>query len=263
MTYENIIFNIKDEVASVIINRPNVLNAMDLRTISELIDALESAERDQSVKVLVISGAGKKAFCAGADIAIFKSFFADTMQAREFWSSLAPRIHVKIEKLGKPVIAAVRGYCLGGGLELALSCDLVLAAEDAKFGFPEINFALIPGWGGSQRIARVLGRQKAKELVMLGSVLDAFQAEKLGIVNKVVPSENLDATVDGYTEKFRKLSPIALKLAKASVNQAYEVDLAIGLSNEAELDTILINTQDAREGVNSFLEKRVPHFVGK
>ncbi len=263
MTYENVIFDTIDEVAKITINRPNKLNAMDIQTMTELANALDSAERDECVKVVVLNGAGNRAFCTGADIAIFKSFFVDPMQAREFWTSLAPKIHVKIEKLGKPVIAAVQGYCLGGGLELALACDLLLATDDSKFGFPEINFALIPGWGGSQRIARVLGRQKAKELVMLGSILDAHEAEKLGIVNRVMPADALDKTVNEYTNKFRKLSPIALKLSKVAVNQAYELDLPAGLSYEAELDTILINTQDAKEGVTSFLEKRTPHFVGK
>ncbi|HZW57556.1 MAG TPA: enoyl-CoA hydratase/isomerase family protein [Nitrososphaerales archaeon] len=262
MPDDQIIYSVTSGVAVITINRPNALNALSIEAIHSLAKKLRDADNSPTVSLVVIRGAGDRAFCAGADIRIFDSF-KDPNEGRNFWRKTGPEIHSYIEKMTKPVIAAVSGYCLGGGLEIALSCDLVIATDDSKFGFPEVNIGLIPGWGGTQRIARIVGRHKAKQFVMLGEMIGAGDAERLGIVNWVVKRENLDAFVNEVTSKLIQKSSLVLSRAKDAVNQAYDLTLNEGLSYETELSTSLLSTKDTKEGVRAFLEKRKPTFKSK
>lgn len=262
MQEDPIVLSITSNVATIILNRPNSLNAFTLQAVTDLSKHLRKCEETSSVSVVVIRGAGQKAFSAGADIHIFDSFKNES-DANNFWKITAPEVHRFIEKMTKPVISVVSGYCLGGGLEIALACDLVIATDDSKFAFPEVNLGLIPGWGGTQRISRIVGRHKAKQLVFLGEMIDADEAYRLGIVNWVVKRDQLASFVNELTAKLIMKSPITIGRAKEAINNAYELKLDEGLSLETELDTILMSTEDTKEGIRAFLEKRKPLFKGK
>ena len=246
-------------VATITLNRPQLLNALSLDAVHDLGEKLREAENSRHVLVVLLKGAGDKAFSAGADIRIFEAF-KDAQDAKEFWRRTGPEIHTFIEKMTKPVIALISGYCLGGGLEIALSCDLVVATEDSKFGFPEINIGLIPGWGGTQRIARIVGRHRAKQLVMLGETIGADEALRIGLVNWVTRKEELDSFANVLVTKLKQKSSKTLAYAKDAANSAYELTLDQGLLYETELDTSLMSTEDTREGIRAFLEKRKPAF---
>ena len=259
-SYENIILEKKKGIARLIINRPEVYNALNPETMQEIIDAVEEVERDCEVRVLVIRGSGDKAFIAGADIKIFPKL--SPLEARQF-ADFGQRITKRIESLSKPVIAAVNGFALGGGCEIALACDFVVASENARFGQPEINLAIVPGWGGSQRLPRIMGRNKAKEWCLLGDHIDAGEAERFGLIYKVVPTEKLDEAVDELCRIIMGKSPVALQLAKEAINKALEVDLDTGLAYEREIFATSFSTEDHIEGIKAFLEKRKPMFKGK
>ncbi|MFX1486610.1 MAG: enoyl-CoA hydratase/isomerase family protein [Promethearchaeota archaeon] len=259
-TYEHIILEKKKGVARLIVNRPEVYNALNPRTMQEIIDAMEEVERDDEMRVLVIRGSGDKAFIAGADIKTFPKL--TPLKARQF-AEFGQKITKRIESLSKPVIAAVNGFALGGGCEIALACDFIVASENARFGQPEINLAIVPGWGGSQRLPRIMGRNKAKEWCLLGDQIDAREAERFGLIYKVVHAEKLDETVDELCRKIMGKSPIALQLAKEAINKALEVDLDTGLAYEREVFATAFSTEDHIEGVGAFLEKRQPEFKGK
>ncbi len=259
---DEITLRVASGVATVIFSRPSHLNALSSQAVLALGEVLRRCEESQDVSIIILRGAGERAFSAGADVRIFESF-KDIHDAEFFWKDSGPKIHSFIEKMTKPVISVISGYCLGGGLEIALACDLSVATKDSKFGFPEVNLGLLPGWGGTQRITRILGRLKAKQLVMLGEMIEAEEAARLGMVNWVVNREELEDFVNGLVAKLTKKSPLVLAYAKDAVNRAYETTLQEGLAYEAELDTRLIATEDAKEGIRSFLEKRKPVFSGK
>jgi len=260
MQFANIIYEKKDGVAWIIINRPQVMNALDIESRKEMLAALQDAESDETVKAVILTGAGDKAFSAGADLRIFRDMNA--IEARRY-VKLAKQVARTIETLSKPVIAVVKGYAFGGGLELVLSCDLVIATEDARFGQTEINVGLIPGVGGTQRLPRAIGIRKAKELIYTGQVIDAQEAYRLGLVNKVVPKEKLDEALNEVLTQIKSKSPLILKLAKQAVNKAFETDLLTGLDYESELFVYCFTTQDQKEGARAFLEKRKPEFKGR
>lgn len=262
MQTNEIKLSIAKKIATITFNRPSTLNALTLQAILSLAKILKQCENSGDVSILVLRGEGEKAFSAGADIHLFDNF-KDAQDAKEFWTKTGPEIHSYIEKMTKPVVSVVSGYCLGGGLEIALASDLVIATEDSKFGFPEVNLGLLPGWGGTQRIARVLGRLKAKQLVMLGEFIDANEAVQIGIVNWVVKRADLDSFLEKTLLKLTEKSPVVLKYAKKAVNKAYDSSIEEGLKYEAELDTALITTEDTRERIRAFLEKRKPVFKGK
>ena len=259
--FKNVILEKKDGIAWVTINRPERLNATDLNTRKELAEALEDCEQDESVRVVVIQGAGDKAFCAGADL---KEFYEirDPLMARECikWGQNYRNIIARMEK---PVIAAVKGYALAGGFETALVCDITIASEDAKFSLPEINVGLFPAGGGTQRLIYNIGLKRAKELLFTGEMIDAQTALKLGIVNKVVPREKFDDEVKAFAEKLKEKPAKILGLLKYVVNKPFEDLIASGMETEMNLFALCFATEDKEEGIKAFLEKRRPKFKGK
>lgn len=247
-------------ICLITVNRPDKLNALDAATLAALDDAFAKAATDRSVKVVVLTGAGPKAFVAGADIAQMNRL--SPVQARDF-SLLGQRLMRRIETLDKPVIAKVNGFALGGGLELAMACHLRIASDKAKMGQPEINLGLIPGFGGTQRLLRLAGRAAALELCLLGSPISAERALALGIVNEVVPGDQLDARVATLATQLAKAAPLALRGILECVITGGESTLENGLAFESNQFGLIFSTQDMREGTTAFLERRQPEFSGQ
>jgi enoyl-CoA hydratase len=240
------------------INRPEVRNALHAGVLDEMVQALELFRNDSEVRVVVFTGAGDKAFAAGADIA--------ALREKSMLDALVPgmqAVYNVVENYDKPVIAAINGFALGGGCELAMACDIRIASENAKFGLPELNLAIIPGAGGTQRMTRLLGKGKTKELIFTGDIIPASEALEIGLVNKVVPHDQLFAAVTEMAEKMMKKGPLALRLAKLSINAGAETDLQTGLLIEKISQAIAFSTEDKLEGTSAFLEKRPPQFGGK
>ncbi len=260
MSYKKLLVEKKAGIGWITFNRPEFLNALDAEARRELIDALNEMETDSEVRVVAITGAGEKAFSAGADVRMFVDI--TPTQAKEY-VGLAKAATRKIETLTKPVIAAVNGYAFGGGLEIALACDMVVATRNAIFGQTEINVGLIPGAGGTQRLPRILGIRKAKELILTGEVLDAEQALRLGLVNQIVDSSHLVEAVEAIAQKLKEKSSLILRFAKEAVNKSMESNLEAGLDYESELFSLCFSTEDQKEGVKAFLEKRPPIFKGR
>ena len=260
MEFKNIIYEKSEGIATITLNRPEALNAFNKEVVEEIIHALEDVRNDENVRVVVLTGSGEKAFSAGADI---KAMVGMTpLKAREL-SLMGERLCVALENLEKPVIAALNGYALGGGLEVAMSCDLRVATENARMGQTEINFGLIPGWGGTQRLTRLIGRAKAKELIFTGRMIDAKTAEQLGIVNMVVSPDKFKETVRQFALELASKAPVAVKVAKALINKGADIGLDSALALEREGFGVVASTEDLKEGVSAFTEKRKPIFKGK
>jgi enoyl-CoA hydratase len=259
MAYENILFEIQDGVGVLTFNRPKALNALNPKTLEELNDVIERARSEEAIRVLVLTGAGEKAFVAGADITEFPK--RNPLQARIF-AQAGQEIFFKLEQLPKPVIACVNGFALGGGCELAMSCDFIYASDKAKFGQPEVNLGLIPGFGGTQRLARLVGRAKAKELCMTAEMIDAQQAKELGLVAKVFPSEQLMEDTLKVAKALAAKPQAALGAIKSVIDRGMDVDLRNGCAIEAEAFAVAFTGLDAKEGVAAFIEKRKPDFKG-
>lgn len=259
MAYENVLFEVKDRVGVLTFNRPKALNALNPKTLEEVSDVLDLVKSDDGIRVLVLTGAGEKAFVAGADITEFPKM--NPLQARTF-AEKGQEIFFKLEMLPKPVIACANGFTLGGGCEMAMSCDFIYASDKARFGQPEINLGLLPGFGGTQRLARLVGRAKAKELCMTGEMLDAQQAKELGLVAKVFPADQLMEETMKVAAFLASRSATALRSIKQTVDRGMDVDLRTGCAIEAEAFGITFAGQDAREGASAFLEKRKPEFKG-
>jgi enoyl-CoA hydratase len=260
MELKNILYEKSEGIATITINRPEKLNALNQETIQEISSTLDDAEKDENIRVVVITGAGDRAFSAGADINEMKG--KTPIDLRRSCQRTKEMMN-KVEDLEKPVIAAINGYALGGGLELAMACDLRIASEKARLGQPEINIGLIPGWGGTQRLPRFVGKAIAKEMIFTGKMIDAKTAERLGLVNAVVPADQLKAAVKKLAEELSSKPPIAVKLAKQLINNSIETNLRIGMMHESEAFGILSSTEDVKEGIAAFLEKRKPKFKGK
>lgn len=259
MAYENILFEVQDGIALLTFNRPKALNALNPQTLEEVRDAVERVRQDDALRVLVFTGAGDKAFVAGADISEIQKM--NPLKARLF-AERGQEILFSLEALPKPVIACVNGFALGGGCELAMSCDFIYASERAQFGQPEINLGIIPGFGGTQRLARLIGRAKAKELCMTGERISAQEANALGLVAKVFPAETLLEETLKAARNLAEKSRVALRAIKQAVDRGMDVDLKTGCAFEAEAFGVCFAGQDAREGTTAFLEKRKPHFTG-
>jgi enoyl-CoA hydratase len=261
MDFENIIYSKSDAVAELTVNRPEKRNALNRAARLEMVRALEDAEKDAAIKVLVLSGAGGKCFIAGSDLTELSKF--SPLQMEEFLSTLAQRFYTQFEQLSKPVIAKIDGLCLGGGLELALACDIRIASEKARFGQPEILLGIMPGSGGTQRLSRLVGVGKAKELILTGNMIDAEEALRIGLVNHVRPSETLNDFVYTMANRMAEQSSLALKWAKKAINTSQETGLTVGLAYEALAECLLFSSKDREEGIKAFFEKRKPHFEGK
>jgi enoyl-CoA hydratase len=260
MEFKHIIYEKSEGVATITLNRPEALNAFSKEVVDEILQALENVRNDESVRVVILTGAGEKAFSAGADIKAMKGMNA--LKAREL-SLMGEKLCGALENLEKPVIAAINGYALGGGLEVAMACDLRIAVENARMGQTEVNIGLIPGWGGTQRLTRLIGKTKAKELVFSGKIVDAKTAEQLGILNLVVPTDKFRETVRQFALELAQKAPVALKVAKALINKGADISLDAALALEREGFGVVASTEDLQEGVSAFTEKRKPAFKGK
>lgn len=257
--YATILYEKSGSVAWITLNRPEVLNAQSDELRAEVVQALEQASLDDEVYVVVITGAGDKAFSAGADISQFPTRYpidVVTAKARR-------RPYETIREMPKPVIAAVNGLALGGGCELVLACDIVIAADSAKFGQPEIRVGLIPGCGGSQVLPRLMGEKKAKELIFTGRTMTAEEAERYGIVNQIVPLAELQEATERFVADLLRNSPAILRIAKLAVNKSLETPLSVGMSYERDLFALCFGTDDQKEGAKAFLEKRKPTYTGR
>jgi enoyl-CoA hydratase len=259
MVYSNIRYETRNGVAWITIDRADVRNALDAGTKEEMLDALDAAEGDPDVFAVVITGAGDKSFCAGADLRMFLEM--DEEAARPYLR-ITKGLVDRIEGLSKPVIAAVNGHAFGGGLELILASDLAVAVEDALLGQTEVNVGLIPGAGGSQRLPRHVGIKKAKEMIFTGKPITAKEAESLGIVNRAVPREEFLNTVERYLEDLRSKSPLILSFAKKATNASFQKAFDEGMETESELFAGCFSTDDQKEGARAFLERRKPQWRG-
>jgi enoyl-CoA hydratase len=260
MEYRNVLFAVEEGVALLTFNRPKALNAMNSETMAELLDAVQVCRADDAVKVLVLTGAGDKAFVAGADISQMQNL--RPQEALSFME-LGQETLRQMEVLPKPVLAAVNGFALGGGTEISLACDIRFAAEKASFGQPEILIGLIPGWGGTQRLSRIIGMGRAKELILSGDRIDARRAYEIGLVNRLFPAEELLPETLKFARKLAGLPGFALKMAKHSINFGYDLSLDSAYRLEAECCAQCFSTDDQKEGMKAFLEKRKPAFTGR
>jgi enoyl-CoA hydratase/carnithine racemase len=260
MTQEILLVNEADGVATLTLNRPQVMNAFNLQMLRALKACVDDMRRRVDMRVLIITGAGEKAFSAGADLKERRDM--DEAQVRDYLFTLR-RLYAQIEHLNKPVIAAVNGLALGGGTELALACDIRLVAAGASFGLPETRLAIIPGGGGTQRLPRLVGRGKAKELIFTGRRIPADEALAIGLANRVCAPEALLGACRQMADQICQAAPIAIEQAKFAINRGLEVDLDSGLAIEANAYAITIPTEDRREGLAAFREKRKPVYRGQ
>jgi len=260
MTYETLLLTREDAVAVIKINRPKALNAINPDVLRELSQALSELDEDPSVKVLVLTGEGEKAFVAGADISHMVNL--TPLQAREF-SRTGQDLLFRLERLPFPVIACVNGFALGGGTEIAMACDFIYASEKAKFGQPEITLGIIPGFGGTQRLSRLVGKGMAKELCMTGAMISAEEARQIGLVNRVFAPDALWEETMKTARKIASLGKVSLKEVKDCIERGYDVDIKDGCFMEADAFGLCFASPDGKEGMSAFLEKRKPDFKGE
>ncbi len=260
MAYENILFEIQDGIATIAFNRPKALNALNGDLLSEFEDALETIGGDESIRVLILTGAGEKAFVAGADISELATF--DALQGKSF-SGKGQQVIGKLQDLAIPVIGAINGFALGGGSEIALACDFVYAADTAKFGLPEINLGIIPGFGGTQRLPSVVGPALAKEMIFTGKMISAEEAREAGMVNRVCSADALMDEVRETAQTIAGKGKVSLRAAKQAVNGGLKVDIGTGCHIECDAFALCMASEDAKEGTTAFLEKRKPEFKGR
>ena len=260
MAYENLLIE-RDEAALIItLSRPAALNALNAQTLTELSSAIDDAAADDSVRVIVLTGAGEKSFVAGADI---KELAVQTPVAGRDHARKGQALFDRIERLGKPVIAAINGFALGGGCELAMACTLRLAADTAKFGQPEINLGLIPGYAGTQRLARLVGRGRALELLLTGNQISADEAYRIGLVNRVIPAAQLMTETKALAKALAAKAPVAARYIIEAVAGGLDMRFADAQDYEATLFGLIATTEDMREGTRAFIEKRKPAFQGR
>jgi enoyl-CoA hydratase len=256
--YETILTSVEENVGTIIINRPEVRNALSTQVLGDIRGALAEFRHDDEVGVVVFTGAGDRAFAAGADInELRERTFLDAL------ASLMQAVYDEIEDYEKPTIAAVNGLALGGGCELAMACDIRIASENARFGQPEVNLSIIPGAGGTQRLARLVGKGKATEMILTGEIIGAEEAHRVGLVTRVTSSDELVDAVRETARSIMSKGPLAIRLAKLAIRTGFETDLKTGLVVERLAQAVLLTTEDKREGTSAFLEKREPEFKGR
>jgi enoyl-CoA hydratase len=260
MAFDNLLLERDGAIAIVTVNRPKVLNALNAQTLDELRRAMLDLQHDDSARAVVVTGAGEKSFIAGADI---NELAVQTPTSGREHALTGQHVLDLIENLGKPVIAAINGYALGGGCELAMACTLRLAADTAKIGQPEINLGIIPGYAGTQRLSRLVGKGKAMELILTGAPISALEAERIGLVNRVVPAADLMNDAKALAGELAKHAPIAMRYIINAINTGLEMPFAEGCVFEATLFGLVASTDDMREGTNAFLEKRKAEFKGR
>jgi enoyl-CoA hydratase/carnithine racemase len=260
MTFSNILFEKKDSIAYVTVNRPKVLNALNMDTMEELRAAFHEIKNDAGVRVVILTGAGEKAFIAGADIGELAKH--DAVSGKEYTHRGQSVLNL-IENLGKPVIACINGFALGGGCEIAMACTMRLASESAKLGQPEVKLGIIPGYGGTQRLPRLVGKGIAMQLLLAGEMISAQEAHRIGLVNEVVPAADLIPRAEAIAQKIISNAPLAVQYTMEAVNKGMEMTLAEGLYLEAVLFGGACATEDKKEGTTAFLEKRQARFKGK
>lgn len=258
--YNNILFERQGSIGIITINRPKVLNALNKETMRELKILVEQIAVDQEIGVVIVTGSGEKSFVAGADISEMQPLSA--LEARK-WGRFSQGVFNSIENLPQPVIAAVNGFALGGGCELAMSCDIRIASERAKFGQPEVLLGVIPGFAGTQRLPRLVGKGRAKELMFTGKQIDAAEAYRIGLVNAVVPADQLMDAAKEWANMILSRGPVAVQLCKAAVNEGLDMDFESGQAYESEVFGLCFATEDQSEGMAAFIEKRKAVFQGK
>lgn len=260
MAYENLIYEVRDLIGYITFNRPKVLNALNHKTMEEFGEILDAAREDAAVRVLIITGAGEKSFIAGADIGELAKHNPITGKEHSLWGQAI--LH-KLETMGKPSIAAINGFALGGGCELSLACTLRIASKTARLGQPEVKLGIIPGYGGSQRLTRLCGKGVGHELVLTGEMISAEEAQRIGLVNRVVEPAELIPTCEAIAKKIIANAPLAVKYAMEAIEHGMEMTQEEGLFLEATLFGVCCSTQDMREGTRAFLEKRPAQFKGE
>ncbi len=259
MDYKNIIFQIEEQIATITFNRPEVLNALNEASLKEFSHAIDKVAGDGDIRVLILTGAGDKSFVAGADITEFLKFNA--LKAKIF-SEMGHGIVNKMQELPIPVIGAVNGFALGGGCEVVIACDFIYASENAMFGLPEINLGIIPGFGGTQRLSRLIGKNRAKEMIFTGKMIPASEAQAMGLVNKVCAQDQLMDEVLNVAKIIVSKGKVSLRGAKQAINTGMDVDLKTGCRIEIDAFAICLASPDAKEGTQAFLEKRAADFKG-
>lgn len=258
MAYKYLLLEVEERIATITINRPEKNNAMNPDSWAELGRAIHELNENEDVRVIVITGAGEKAFVAGADIQ-----WIHDRKPLDIYGLAVQDVLLSVYRSYKPTIAAINGYALGGGCELALACDIRIASEKAKMGQPEVHIGILPAGGGTQQLPKIVGLAKAKEMIFTGDRIDAQEAKELGLVNHVVKHENLLAQTYEVAKKIASRPPLAVRMAKIALNESMTTDLAAGLALEKSLQAVLFGTKDKQEGASAFLEKRKPNFVGE
>ncbi len=257
--FDNLLYERDGSILTLTINRPKTLNALNRKTLNELHRAFFEFRHDDSARVMILTGAGQRAFVAGADIAYMAEI---NQQEAEDFARLGQNLTSAIESIPKAVIAAVNGFALGGGCELAMACDFILASENARFGQPEVNLGLIPGFGGTQRLARIVGRAIAKQMIFTGEIINAQRALDIGLANQVYPLAELHTRAREIADTIASKGPLAVGAAKRSLNRGYDLALEVGMEFESMLFGSMFKTEDMREGTAAFLEKRTAEFKG-
>lgn len=260
MEFKNLLFAVEDGVATITFNRPKALNAMNSETMGELYEAVNICKKDDGIKAIILTGSGDKAFVAGADISQMQDLRPKEALA---FMELGHETLRALETLPKPSIAAINGFALGGGTEISLACDMRFASETARFGQPEILIGLIPGWGGTQRLSRIVGLGRAKELVLGGGQMDARRAYEIGLVNQIFPADQLMDATTKFAKRLARMPGFAVKMAKHAMNFGYDLSLDNANRLEMECCAQCFSTDDQKEGMKAFLEKRKPNFQGK
>lgn len=260
MTYQAIIFEKKDGIARLTFNRPEVMNARNRQMREEIVQVMTEIRDDPDIRVAILTGAGDRAFSAGRDLKEAAQEKRPIIESRQ--QKLERGDTETIANLNKPIVAAINGYALGGGLEMALACDIRVAVDEAKLGLPEVTRGMIPGSGGTQRLSRLIGLGKALELILTGAIIDAHEALRLGLVNKVVPRTDLMFAAEEYARKIASNGPLAVVFAKEAIRKGYEMSLEDGLRLETALSSLLQTSEDIKEGARAFVEKRPAQFKG-